>query len=358
MGSGEPIRVAITVGPAGHGGIATYCSELIAALSRRNDVELVLIGAPAETGAMRATLPVSPSGRPDRPRDVVVRGPRTVAQLRVALLSKALRRRHIDLVHVTRLVAPLRWPGCTVMTFHDDYPLTRATDYDPLKRRLLPPIFRRSMQRAAAVVTLNAEMAERATRHMAPGTPVVDAGAAVSTRLVAAGEQRPRNTVPPGPFAVVVGDAGPRKGVDVLVRRWSDVTASRSLRLVLIGARAASDELLGAVRADPMITVASDVSDGELAWWYRHAEVVLDPSAEEGFGFPRVEAAHFSTPYLSVRSLSAADDWVEALVALGRDVANGPDVPRRLDATETMTWDEVAQRTVGAYRSALASGSR
>jgi glycosyltransferase involved in cell wall biosynthesis len=363
VGSGESIRVAITVGPAGHGGIATYCRELITALGRRNDVELVLIGPSGEIAAARAELSASPGERADSRTtgrgDVVVRGPRSLTQLRIALISVALRRRAVDVVHVTRMVAPLRWPGRVVMTFHDDYPLTRRSDYDQLKRRLLPPIFRRSLRRAGVVVTLDADMAERATRYTRSGVPVIDAGAAVSTRLATADEQRPHDGVPQEPFAIVVGDAGPRKGVDAMVRRWGEVTEACRLRLVLIGARAASGSLVDAVAADPQVSIVSDVSDTELAWWYRHAQMVVDPSVEEGFGFPRVEAAHFATPYLAVRLLPVGTDWVDALVELRRHGATSVDVAGAVtdEVADVMSWDEVAQRTVEAYRLAMAPGS-
>lgn len=347
---GGTVRVGITVGPSGHGGIATYSREIVAALSRRTDVELVLIGDPDEIATVRGDIGAVPTGDVP-PRDVAVTGPRAIAQLRIALLGRSLRRRRLDVVHVTRLVAPLRWAGPIVMTFHDDYPITRRDDYDAVKKWLLPSMFRRSLQRATAIVTLNAEMREQARTLGDAEAPIIDAGAAVPTRLAVAVERVPGIGRPHGPFAIVIGDAGPRKDVDRVVERWAEVAQQRELELVLLGARAASGELLDSVDRTAGVAIVSTVSDAELVWWYRNAELVIDPSAEEGFGFPRVEAARFGTRFVALRALAAVDDWVDAVVGQPADAVECDLVENMVEASAS--WDDVADATVMAYRMAM-----
>lgn len=341
MDHNDRLRVGITVGPSGHSGIGTYSRGLIWALARRSDIDLVLVGDRECLDATRSLF----GG--DRSADIDVTGPRVVAQFKVAMLKRSLAQRDLDAMHVTGLVAPLRWSGPVVMTFHDDYPLTRRADFDTAKRWLLPPIFRRSIRRASAIVTLDRNMADKARTLVLPEIPITDAGAAVSTSLETVTAVRPANAADVGRYAIVVGDAGPRKRVDRLLSHWRSVTEQCGVHLVIVGGRSADSRLLAMIEENPSVTLLSDVDDAGLAWLYQNTVLVLDSSEDEGFGFPRVEAEHFSAPYLALRNANSSLDWTAVVV----DACERPPI---VDGrTGEMSWDDVARRTVGVYRDAI-----
>ena len=316
------------MGPAGPGGTATYARELADALSRRDDVDLIVVGTTEAQAELRQ--PVADH--------VSVPGLRLAEQTAVAALGPVLSRRRVEIVHGTRQLVPLFASPPRVLTFHDDYAFTRRSDYDIIKRLLLPPIFRRSLAVTNAVVTLSDDVAAVARGYVSDTTPVVDAGAAVSSALAGAAVGPP---IVPEPYALVVGDAGPRKRVDWLLDHWKAVEASTGLSLVVAGGRAAGAELSARLeRSTAVFRRLPD--DNELATLYAHASMVIDASTTEGFGFPHVEAAHFGVPYVALRT---HDDPV---AAIGAALDGSPTLTDRTHSPTT--WDEVADRTVALYR--------
>lgn len=356
MQRGGNLNVAVAVGPAGHGGISTYCRELVVALCRRDDLHVIVIGSPA---AIEEIEVLRGEALPDR---IALRGPRAFEQFRVASLSLALRRRGVDVVHGTRHVLPLFWPGASVLTFHDDFLLTRRSDYDVVKRCLLPPIFRRSVRRADVIALPTVGVADSARALAGPECVLVETGAAMSTQMASATAIRPANFASGRRYALVVGDAGRRKRVDRLVDVWQQLGSDVSL--VVAGGRAAAPELLAQIARSDRVHLVSAPTDGELAWLYRHADLVVDASDEEGFGFPRVEAAAFGAPYVALREAPVTNvdaSWVAYLRDRIDDTSTQTGSERtHADTTDRqlVTWDDVAEATVAAYRTALeVSGS-
>jgi glycosyltransferase involved in cell wall biosynthesis len=328
----RPLRVGFTIGPPGHGGIGMYARELAAAITARDDIELITIGSEAALHELRA----APSGH------IRCRGGRAGEQAAIAMLGMTARRRRLDLVHGTRHVVPLSGSTPSVLTFHDDFALTRRAEYDLGKRWLLPPVYRRSIAAADAVVTLSAGMADEARRHVGATVPVVNAGAAVSTELAQAVAVPPATTLPEA-YAVVVGDAGRRKRVDRLLDRWDAIEEATGLTLVVAGGRAAWPELVDRLDTSPAVFVRQPTA-GELVHLYTHASVVVDAAAAEGFGFPRVEADWFGVPY------ALLGDDVDPVTAI--DEARSSHATRRA-ADDIATWPAVAERTVEVYRRVL-----
>lgn len=330
--SGDPIRVAVTIGPAGHGGTASYSRELVRTLIERGDVQVVTVG----TSAALTESGCDPAAHIELPAR------RLLEQTSVAMLSRRLRSHPVDLVHGTRQLLPLRCPVPAVLTFHDDYALTRPHDYDRVKRLLLPPLFRASMRRADAVVTLHPATAALARRYTRAGVSVVDAGAGVPSALSDATPTPPVGELPER-YALVVGDANPRKNLDTLLDTWPAIERHTGLGLVVAGGRVASPELLTRLRTGQSAVFVQLPEWGELAHLYRQATLVVDPAHDEGFGFARVEAAHFEVPFTAVR------DHSDALTAVWAGLAAGTSG----DSAPSSTWASVAERTVAVYRAVL-----
>ena len=329
------IRVALTVGPTGYGGTATYSRELLSALSRRDDVEVVAVGSAEAVAELTG-----------EPRSVVlVPTRRTAEQVGVAISARRLHAAGVDVVHATRQVVPVGLRRPAVLTFHDDFALSRSGDYDWLKRAVLPPLFRRSLRRADAVITLDERMVNLARRYVAASTPVIDAGAAVAQSLTSAVPAAPRTPLPPR-FALTVGDANPRKGVAELLDSWPTIAEESDLPLVIAGARVADEGLRRRIEATPSVVLVRQPDWSELAHLYRCATLVVDGSFDEGFGFARAEAAWAGARFVAVRDHASAAQAVTAALA----------EPTREPSMSS--WDDVADRTVEVYRRAIADRAR
>ena len=339
MQRGRPLRVGLTIGPPGPGGIGSYARELATALSRRADIELVTIGSATARDELGT----------DRGDHIVVRGGRSVEQASVVTLGPVVRRRDIDVVHSTRHVLPAGGRIARVLTFHDDYLFTRADDYDLAKRLVLPRLYRRSLSAADAVITLAPELVDVARRYTRRDTCVECAGAAIATGLAEAEPVAPLQELP-ARFALVVGDAGPRKRVGRLLDEWPAVAAATGIELVVAGGRAATPELRARLERPPAVFVPMP-SDAELAYLYGRAELVVDAAAAEGYGFPQVEAATFGVPHVAIRT----DEPVLGHVRAAIDAPPRPAVGR---AAGGDTWDDVAERTVAIYRRVIEQSQR
>lgn len=219
--------------------------------------------------------------------------------------------------------------------------------------RLLVP---RSVRSADRVLTLSEPAAER-VRQMAPGTDV---------RVVhwahAGGNQAPRVSFPDRPVVLMVGAVEPVKnhaaGVRAVARLRRETGADIGLRVLGPGGRAEA-ELRAALRAeDPAGSWTSrevDVGDAVLSSAYGSSWLLLQPSYDEGFGLPLVEAAERGLPVvhsgrgampsvlpdvnaegvepdrlaLAMRPLLDADHWAAASqLALKRSAAFTPDAFR------------------------------
>ncbi len=109
-----------------------------------------------------------------------------------------------------------------------------------------------------------------------------------------------------------------------------------------------------------------EVSDGELGALYRHATLLLYPSAEEGFGLPPLEAhlhgcAVLAAPSAAVREVAGeaccfvdGDEpraWAESVTALWRDATERQQrAVRGAQRAREFTWEAAADGLVAVYR--------
>lgn len=125
------------------------------------------------------------------------------------------------------------------------------------------------------------------------------------------------------PFVLFVSTLEPRKNHKVLFQAWTGLRR-RGLtphRLVCVGMRTwGGAELLEMLDADPLlrddVLVLNSVTDGQLAWLYRHCEFTVYPSIYEGWGLPVVESLAYGKLCLSSDAASlpeAGGRWAEYL---------------------------------------------
>lgn len=152
-----------------------------------------------------------------------------------------------------------------------------------------------------------------------------------------------------GPYAILVGWADPRKGVEIALSAHEAVVKDLPHDLVLVGGRHPNFAPVAQPRG-PNVRVLGYLKDDELPPLISGASALLYPSAYEGFGLPPLEAMACGTPAIvsdlpSVREATSGvatylprdDDrgWAEALgEAIKGDL--------HAEEPEKRTWEDVA----------------
>ena len=107
----------------------------------------------------------------------------------------------------------------------------------------------------------------------------------------------------PGPYFLAVGSAYPHKRLGLILDAWEGLhSAFPDHALALVGELDAfRRDLVARVEREglPRVHVPGSASDRALASWYRHADLLLFPSAAEGFGLPPLEALSYGCPVLA-----------------------------------------------------------
>jgi glycosyltransferase involved in cell wall biosynthesis len=134
-----------------------------------------------------------------------------------------------------------------------------------------------------------------------PLPPVVVAPLASSLPRV---EATPRPL--PQPYFVLIGTIEVRKNLLLLLELWRGLvhrSGARAPRLVLIGQRGFGCEgavaLLGRRELQKHALELGPLSDREIAGYLRHAQALLFPSFEEGYGLPLAEALALGVPAIA-----------------------------------------------------------
>lgn len=351
------------------GGMERYARELLRALGRRDDIELVVAVSDAGRGEPEQLAPGNLV-------DVVViggAGPIGRGLRERYTLGRALEARGVDVVHGTKHFLP-RTDRPTVLTVQDIMVLTWPDQYRRRTKYLLPRQYLRAMREATVIVTASDATRDRLTGIDADlGQKAVTVPNGVAPVLLDAVPEAIPELVDTA-FALVVGDPSPRKNLGLLLDIWGDVTRASDLVLVAVGPEGwrsrSMRRRLEALTTSGEVFWAGRVSDERLRWCYDHARVVLVPSREEGFGLPVVEALALGAPVIASsdpalvevgagrpRHLDADDaiGWTAAIVEAARvDRAIAPTPP---DPFAFPTWDACAAGTTDAYRLAVGVAS-
>jgi glycosyltransferase involved in cell wall biosynthesis len=273
-------------------------------------------------------------------------------------LPRRAREAGAQVIHHALPAATPRSAGpAQVVTLHDLAFERLPEAFDPRFRAFARRAHRAAARRAGAVVCVSRTTA----------TDAVALWGVPPERIVVAPhgpgqEPAPRPDPPPAErHLLYVGDAEPRKNLDVLLAAYARFRAApggsaEPPPLVLAGgARAAGD----GVRVEP------DPSPGRLAELYAEAMALVHPALHEGFGMTALEAMHAGVPVLAARSPGVVETCADAaayfdprdpealadaLARLVGDEAERRDLARRgRERAGAFSWERSARAHMEAY---------
>jgi glycosyltransferase involved in cell wall biosynthesis len=271
-------------------------------------------------------------------------------------------------------VRPPLTRGKSVVTIHDVSFLRFPETMEEKNRRYLTRCMRDTVDRADAIVTDCAFVADELRELMnvpahklhpillGMSRQIADAPAeAVGAFRKARGLERP--------YLLHVGTVEPRKNHLFLIKVFERLRGFDG-DLVLAGMRGwKCDPVFAAIAASPKrdrIRYLEYVSDDDLPALYTGAEALVFPSLYEGFGFPPLEAMSCGTPVVSSTAGSLAEvlgggarlitgydesEWAQAVESLlGRTADRVALTAAGRSKAAEYNWDRTAAQTWDLYR--------
>ncbi|UQS22623.1 glycosyltransferase family 4 protein [Amycolatopsis thermalba] len=338
-------------------GIGRYTASLAEELASMSDVDMRAVAFTLR--GWRRLRYVLPHGARARGMPVAARMLRK-AWLRSAFPPIELFAGRADVVHGTNFVLPGAVRAAGVLTIHDLAFLDAPGELPPSDREL-PELVRRGAARADVICTPTAAVADAvATRLDVDRAKVVvtplGVDAAWFTGRPPDEPMRERLGLPER-YLLFVGAAGPRKGLDWLLK--AHAAAEDLPPLVFSGP--------GPAPGSPRSRRLGYLSERDLHNVMAGAAALVLPSRDEGFGLPVLEALASDVPVVcsdipALREISggfahlAPYGEVDALIAALREAVAEPplasrSIERRAHAA-SFTWRRTAETTLAAYRQA------
>lgn len=248
----------------------------------------------------------------------------------------------VDVVHGTNFVVPPTTHPSTV-TVHDSFCLVHPDECPPSVRP-----FNRAVQRAVARgawlhTSTGFLRDEMLSRYSAERVAVVPFG------VPPLGPGGPLPELVRPPYILSINTLEPRKRQEHLVRAFRSVAAwHESLQLVIAGADgAASDAVTKEIKALPPKLGARVIRLGRVdeetrAALIRQASILAYPSADEGFGFPVLEAMAAGVPVVATHAGGVPE--IAGMAALLIPVSDDPDA--LVDALRRIVTDDGLRATL------------
>ena len=326
-------------------GIGTYIRGLLGGLAEVGGEEEYVVFAPLSAGDR------IPAGFEHHAVDA----PNYSAR-ELLVMARAARDAAVDLFHAPHYVVP--FTRCrTVVTIHDLIHL-HVRHRNPVAPLYARAMIGRAARKAARVFVVSeavgAEIAERYA-----GTKIIVTPNGVDERFRFAEPERE-----PQPYFLYVGNDKPHKNVERLVEAFGQLRRERpALTLVLAGAAFEKYHEVDGIVAPGF------VSDDELVALYRHSIALVQPSIEEGFGLPALEAMAAGTAVITSSAAALVEVTGDAAIhafatstgslhdAMRRVADDGAlrfDLARRgIARARAFTWKRCASMTRDGYFGAL-----
>lgn len=259
---------------------------------------------------------------------------------------------------ISQNFAPLVGSATNAALVHDVIYLEHPEWFTMLERLYLS-LIRPTLAQSDVVLATSQRESERIIRYWPKLKPKIRAvGLGVSRELIDAEPSRPeisRNWA--RPYVLTVGRLNVRKN---LARLMAAYAASEQVHtshdLLIVGPPDGASDLSALIppALESSIFFTGAVSDAELAWLYRNAQVFAFPSFDEGFGLPLVEAYFAGAPIVAsnipvFREHGLAMDYFDPASTedIARSLECGVQIPRqcpRILSGSTYDWTLVVRR--------------
>jgi glycosyltransferase involved in cell wall biosynthesis len=260
----------------------------------------------------------------------------------------------VDVVHGTNFVVPPT-PHPSTVTVHDAFCLLHPDDCDPSVRPYDRAV-RRAVARGAWL-----HVSTRALEYQMKSLYGAERVVRVPFGVPSLGRPGPLPAAITGRYILAISSLDARKRHEHLVRAFRSVAAwDPELQLVIAGGDGnAKDAVVKAVRALPpeverRVVLTGRVDEPTRAALLRGATVLAYPSADEGFGFPVLEAMAVGVPVVATRvgGIPEVSGGAALLVPVEDDPGELVDALRRL-----VTDDALRERLRTRGRARVASFS-
>jgi glycosyltransferase involved in cell wall biosynthesis len=277
---------------------------------------------------------------------------------------------------VTHSLHPLLMPAraaARVVTIHDLNFLAHPERTRAEIRRDYPALTRAHAHRADAIIVPSRFTATEVQRQLD-----------VPARLIevcspGAPDWQPRRDAPAGGYVLFIGTLEPRKNIGTLLDAWERLIARRKLPELVIAGQATPEsrpwlERIGRPPLAGQVRLLGYVEPENRRALYEGAVLLVQPSFEEGFGIPVLEAMTIGLPVVAANRgalpevlgdaglLFEADDADALAAALERmltdEALSSAAVSKGTARARAFRWTETAQRVLHVYQQAVVRRSQ
>ncbi len=368
------MRIGVDARKWRDGGIGTYIRNLLAVfLDRPQPHRFIVFLLREDIGSL---------ARPGSPAEEVrVRaGKYSISEH--WLLARAARRAGVDLYHSPHYTLPLPIHCPAVVTVHDLIHV-RFSRFFPAGAGIYTRTIAGAAVRKARIVLVDSAHVRQDVMEIL-GVPearirVIPLGVSnqFAPRPADETDRFLRGRSLPSAYFLYVGARKKHKNLVLLIDALARMPQSERLPLVLSGPAWSLGHHLAqrAVRAGVSTCIHFTGplhSDEDLALLYSGAALYLQPSLDEGFGLPPLEAMACGTPVLSSSAgalpetlgdaavllpPSEPEVWAEAMQGLLTDsLRRGNLIRRGIERARGFTWERTAESTMRAYLEAARGG--
>jgi len=367
------VRIGVDARKLRDGGIGTYIRNLLGVFfGRPEGHRFVVFLLQEDLGSM--AHPGSPA------EEVKVRAGKYSVSEHWSM-ARAARRAQVDLYHSPHYTLPLPLGCPAVVTVHDLIHV-RFSRFFPAGAGIYARTIAGAAVRKARLVLVDSSHVRDDVQEIL-GVPsdrvrVVPLGISkeFTRRSADEAERFLREKKLPSAYFLYVGARKKHKNLALVIDALGRMSRADRLPLVLSGPAWRMSHPLAQRAQRAGISSAIHFtgalrSDDDLALLYSGAALYLQPSLDEGFGLPPLEAMACGTPVLSSSAgalretlgdaavllpPSEPEAWAEAMTELLQNSLRREELIRRgLARARAFTWERTAELTMGAYAEALGS---
>jgi glycosyltransferase involved in cell wall biosynthesis len=277
-------------------------------------------------------------------------------------LPSALARHQVSVFHGTAFSVPYLAIRPAVLTLHDFSPWLDPAWHSHADRTRKRTPYLVGLGLATVLLTVTEAIRREAIDYFSVPSSRVFAVPSAASAIFRPVAQAPAAV----PYFLYAGTLEPRKNVPFVIDAWREVAKLHAVELILVGRRRPD---FPALRPEPGLRIAGEVSDVALAGLYSGAAAFLYPSFYEGFGLPVLEAMQSGAAVIASRDpaimevagdgallLDARDrrGWVEAMTAvLGCFERRQQLRERGLGRAQQFSWSRTARLTYEVYGEAI-----